>query len=244
MAAVLLTAAVMNLSSAIGKEGQAPIAPEIRGHVTPKRFTVLSAEVAAKIETIAAREGERFKEGQTLISFDCSIYKAQMDRARAISGSADRVLASHRRLVELKSAGQLEVEMAALEAAKARGDMLVIQATLSKCVIQAPFTGKVAEQKAREQQFVQQGQALLDILDDSQLEFEFIAPSSWMNKIPVGHTFQLFCEETNKNYPARVARMGAKIDPVSQSMKVMAEIQGHFPELTAGMSGRIVLTAP
>ena len=39
-------------------------------------------------------------------------------------------------------------------------------------------------------------------------------------------------------YPARVQRVGAKVDPVSQTVKVHAEIEGNFPELIAGMSGR------
>jgi hypothetical protein len=41
-----------------------------------------------------------------------------------------------------------------------------------------------------------------------------------------------------------LTRVGARIDPISQSVKVTGAIGGHFPELTAGMSGRVLLTPP
>ena len=101
-----------------------------------------------------------------------------------------------------------------------------------------------AEQKAREQQFVQPGQALLDILDDSVLELEFLVPSSWLGWLKVGTAFQVEIDETRKRYPAKFIRIGARVDPVSQSVKVAAAIDGKFPELIAGMSGRVQIQPP
>ena len=51
-------------------------------------------------------------------------------------------------------------------------------------------------------------------------------------------------DETGKTYPAKVLRIGAKVDPVSQSVKLAAAINGKFPELIAGMSGTVLLAAP
>lgn len=96
----------------------------------------------------------------------------------------------------------------------------------------------------REQQYVQPGQALLDILDDSVLELEFLVPSSWLGWLRVGSSFQVEIDETRKSYPAKFIRIGARVDPVSQSVKVAAAIDGKFPELIAGMSGRVKVTPP
>jgi hypothetical protein len=48
-------------------------------------------------------------------------------------------------------------------------------------------------------------------------------------------------DETGKTYGAQVSRLGARVDPVSQSIKVTAVIEGRPAELMAGMSGRIML---
>ena len=87
----------------------------------------------------------------------------------------------------------------------------------------------------REQQFVQPGQAMLDILDDSALEVEFIAPSAWMSRLRPGGGVRIFIDETRKSYPARIQRVGARVDPVSQSIKIHAAIDGHFPERADGV---------
>ena len=143
--------------------------------------------------------------------------------------------------LEVMLAGQTGPEA---EAAKARAEVTLMNVSLDKCHIAAPFNGRVVEQKAREQQFAQPGQPLLDILDDSVLELEFLVPSRWLTWLKNGYAFQVRIDETGKSYPAKITRLGAKVDPVSQSVKIVAAIDGSFPELIAGMSGKIALTPP
>ena len=62
--------------------------------------------------------------------------------------------------------------------------------------------------------------------------------------LKVGYKFQVRIDETGMSYPAKITRVGARIDPVSQSVKVAAVIDGQFADLIAGMSGRIELAPP
>jgi membrane fusion protein (multidrug efflux system) len=41
-----------------------------------------------------------------------------------------------------------------------------------------------------------------------------------------------------------VTRLGGRVDPASQALKVMGEITADAPELMAGMSGRLTMTPP
>lgn len=216
----------------------------IRAQLSPRNYTTLASELGAKIERIGAQEGEHFKAGQVLIRFDCTLQTAQLQRAEAAAAAAEKVLAANKRLAELNSVGKLELDTAEAEAIKARADVSLIKATLSKCEVTAPFAGRIAEQKVREQQFVQAGQPILDILDDSALELEFIVPSRWLMWLKSGYAFQVLIDETGATYPAKITRIGARVDPVSQSLKVAGTINGRFPDLIAGMSGRVRLAPP
>lgn len=218
--------------------------PEIRAQLTPRDFTTLSSEIAARIDRIATRTGERFKKGDALVEFDCVIPRAQLDRATAIMSQSEKTLAINRRLLQLKSVGQLEVDVAQAELAKATADVDVAKATVSKCTISAPFSGVTVEQKAREFQYTTPGQPLLDVLDDYGLEVELLAPSRWLSWLKVGTEFKLQIEETEKTYNARVTRLGGRVDPVSQSIKVIGEVTDKAPELIAGMSGQVLITKP
>lgn len=214
---------------------------EIRAQLLPRRYTTIAAEIGAKISNISVSEGGSFKAGQLLVSFDCSLQKAQLDKAQAELEGAEQTLQSNLKLEKLNSVGQLELDLSKASVNKAKAELGANNAVLGKCQVVAPFSGRVAEQKVREQQYVQAGQAMLDILDDSVLELEFLVPSVWLQWLKVGGTFQVQIDETRKTYPSRFTRIGARVDPVSQSVKVAAAINGRFPELMAGMSGKVMI---
>ncbi len=218
----------------------APVnAQEIRAQLAPRRYTTLAAEIGAKISRLPFAEGAAFQQGQLLIVFDCSIQSAQLQKAKASLVAAENTYQTNKRLAELNSVGKLELDTSETEVAKNRADVDAMSAMLAKCNIVAPYAGRIAEQKVREQQYVQAGQPVLDIIDDSVLELEFIVPSRWLAWLKTGHRFQVKIDETSKDYPAKIKRIAATVDPVSQSVKVVATIDGRFPDLIAGMSGRV-----
>ncbi|WP_018150936.1 efflux RND transporter periplasmic adaptor subunit [Leeia oryzae] len=219
-------------------------APEIRAQLTPKRYTTLAAEVGAKVLRLPFQEGDAFKAGATLVTFDCSIQQAQLGKANAALKASEKTWQANKRLEELNAVGKVELDVSESEVSKARAEVTTNAAVLRKCTVSAPFAGRVAEQKVREQQFVQPGQVMLEIIDDSVLELVFIVPSKWLAWVKPGYGFQVRVDETGKSYPAKVQRIGARVDPVSQTVKLTAAIDGKFKELIAGMSGRVMMTPP
>lgn len=218
--------------------------PEIRAQLTPRRYTMISAEIAARVQRMPVAETEAFKAGDTLVEFDCSVQKAQRSKALAELEASQATHRSNEQMLRLNTIGPLEFELSRAGVARSQAEVGVHDAVLEKCRITAPFAGRVAEQKVREQQVVQPGQALLDILDDSSLELEFLVPSHWLRWLKAGQPLRVTIDETRKTYPARFTRIGARVDPVSQSVKVAATIDGSPQELVAGMSGRVMATPP
>jgi membrane fusion protein (multidrug efflux system) len=226
-------------SSLVGMERQ-----DIRAQLMPLRYTTIAAEIAGKVSEISSPEGSTFKAGQVLVSFDCAMQQAQLEKARAELEGAEQTLRANLRLQELNSVGQLELDLSQSATRKAKAEVGASQVVLAKCQVLAPFSGRVAEQKVREQQFVQAGQPMLDILDDSVLELEFLVPSVWLRWLKPGRAFNVQIDETRKTYPVRLSRIGARVDPVSQSVRVAASVNGKFSELMAGMSGKVLLSPP
>ena len=220
----------------------AMVRQDIRAQLMPRRYTTIAAEIGAKVSSLPVSEGGAFRAGQVLVQFDCSLQKAQLEKAEAELEGAEQTLKSNLRLEQLNSVGQLELDLSKSASNKAKAEVGANKAVLAKCQVSAPFAGRIADQKVREQQYVQPGQALLDILDDSVLELEFLVPSLWLRWLKVGGSFEVQIDETRKTYPARFTRIGARVDPVSQSVKVAAAIHGKFPELMAGMSGKVLVT--
>jgi membrane fusion protein, multidrug efflux system len=229
--------------SAVGAASE-PHQREIRAQLSPRRYTTLASEIGAKIIRLPVLEGGVFQAGQTLVQFDCAVQRAQFDKAKAVLSGSEKSWNANKRLAELNSVGRVELDLSEAEVIKNRAEVGAMGVVLSKCAIAAPFPGRVAEQRAREQQYVQPGQPLLEIIDDSVLELEFIVPSRWLAWLKPGHQFQVAIDEAGKSFPAKVQRIGARVDPVSQSVKLVATIDGKFPQLMAGMSGRVTMVPP
>ena len=222
----------------------AEFTPEIRAQLVPRQFTTLSGEMAGRIDQINTRVGEAFKKGDQLVVFDCVSQRAQLSRAKAVTTQAEKTLAINLRLLQLKSIGQNEVDIAKAEFEKAKAEYEIADAQVSKCVIAAPFSGVTVEQKARPYQYATPGQALLDLIDNMNLDVELIVPSRWLAWLKPGYQFALHVDETGKSYPTRVVRVSGRVDPVSQSVKVIGEIAVAVPELMAGMSGKANISQP
>lgn len=217
---------------------------EIRAQLLPHQYTTLAAEIGAKVNQVAVSEGGSFKKGDILIAFECSMQEAMLRRAKAERASAEALYRANERLAEFNSIGLVELEQSRAALAKFDAEVGAQEVLQSKCQITAPFNGRLAEQFVREQQFVQPGEPLVDILDDSVLELAFLVPSRWLEWVKLGDRFDVVIDETGKSYAAKFTRIGARVDPVSQSIKVVAAIDGQYPELISGMSGRVMLQPP
>lgn len=215
----------------------------LRAQLKARQSTLISSEMNARINQLKLRDGERFTEGETLVSFHCTLEEAQLNKAKATLEKAAKTYEVKQRLEELHSIGALELAVAKAEEGEAKAEMQVAQAVLSRCVIKAPFSGKVTEVAAKPYQTVKAGDPLLEILDDKDLEVEFMAASTALPELTVGRHFKVTINETNKAYQAEITRLGGKVDPVSQTIKVYGRIIDKAAELLPGMSGAVELNA-
>jgi RND family efflux transporter MFP subunit len=214
---------------------------EIRAQLRPIRYTTLSAEIGAVVQSILVKEGQRFGPGTALIKLDCGLHDAQRAKSVAELAGAKRSLEANQRLAELNAAGLMELDLAKNAVEKSEAELRISETQLSKCQIKAPFAGIVAEQRIREQQYVQPGTPVVDVLDDSGYELEFLAPSTWLSRLRAGMVVRVHIDEVRRIALARIVRISPRIDPVSQSIKVTANLEGPMADLKAGMSGRLQL---
>lgn len=219
----------------------APAAPandgRIRVQLMARHAVTLSGEVAAKISRLPVAEGGSFKRGALLVAFDCDTYSAQLSKAQASLEAASELVKVNDQLAKLNSAGALEVTQARGKAKEAAADTRYMKTVVSKCAISAPFDGRVARRVAAVHQYVSPGTPVLEIVDAGQLELRMIVPSKWLSRVKPGTRFSVAVDELGTSFPARVERLGAQINPVSQSIPVVGVIEGNASNLLPGMSG-------
>lgn len=214
----------------------------VRGLVEPREEALIAAEIDAQIEAIPFDDGERFAQGDVLVDFDCSFYRARLSGSEATAQAARRVLETNRQLAALNSIGTLEVAQAEAAYQEAVAQTRVDRVWVNRCEIEAPFAGRIITRLAEPHESVRQGQELLAILNDRDLDLRLIVPSHWLSWLEEGQGIEFQVDETGTTVRAAVHRIGARIDPVSQTLPLIARIDGDPVDLglLAGMSGTAV----
>lgn len=237
--AVLAVGTTLSMQTAAAAEGAVDAGKDgrIRVQLVAYQQSVLSSELSAKIASMPFREGDTFLAGQTLVSFDCGLFRAQRDKAEASAEAARQTLKVDQRLAQLNSIGALDVELASAKVKETEAEAGAMRATVGKCTLTAPFAGRVAKLDAQAFEYVAPGKPLLEVLDTHRLELQMIVPSKWLAWLKIGNRFSVRVDELDRDYSAHIVRLGARIDPVSQSVSLAGEVEGTHPELLPGMSG-------
>jgi len=207
-----------------------------RGLVRAIDDALISTELNARIIRITRREGESFEKGEVLIAFDCDKYQTELKAARAEEEFNRIALQGSIELDKRNAVGRFDVEQnrARYEKAQAQAETLAVQ--VDECTISAPFAGKIAEMRAKAHEMSKPNEPLMRLVNGERLEIELIVPSVWLRWLKPGLTFRVVIDETGTEHQATVQRIGATVDPVSQTVKVMAIFADDAPNILPGMS--------
>ena len=242
MLAVIMTVAAHPAQAAAPGEGQ-------RAQLVAINQAVISSELAGRITSVRFREGERFNKGDVLIAFDSTLFKARFDRAAQAESAAAKKYGVARDLNKLGSISTGDYEQARSGLGVAAAETRVERVMMDRCNITAPFSGRIGETFVRAAEHVSEGTKLLTIYDDSAFEVETIVPSGWLAWLRPGYALTIAVDETGGRYAATVSRIAGVVDPVSQSVKIVALLANEAPAegqapLMPGMSGTIFIDMP
>ena len=217
---------------------------EVAALIVAGEETTLSSQMGGRIRQVKVGLGDRVKKGARLLDFDCSEQKAQFDSAEAEYRAARETHLARLRLQALGAAGELEVTVAAASADKARGQMQVRRSQLAYCGVNAPFAGAVARVRVKGAESVNLGQPLIDMVNPASLKAQMFVPASWVAWLRTGTPLTINVPETGQSFKAKVSKLNARVDGVSQQLELEARIEKGASRLLPGMVGAAVFEQP
>lgn len=209
----------------------------IRGVIQSRSEAVISSRITARVTAMPFRPGESFGRGALLASFDCAHTRAQLNAANAATQAYRKTYDTNVELDAYKAVGTNEVEISKANFHKADAEAKAISSQLTDCAVYAPFSGRVVEQMAHAHEIAAGGQPMMKIQDSNDLEVQILVPSNWLTRLKPGTPFQFRVDETGDVLDARVRRLGAAVDPVSKTLRVIAGVNRNGQTVLPGMSG-------
>ncbi len=209
----------------------------VRGVVRASAQANITTDLPVIVTRIGFKEGERFKKGDVLLTFNCRKQRAELASAEAKLREMRVELKSARFLNNKNAGSRQDVETARARTDRAAAESEIIRARLERCRIVAPYDGRVALVDIHKHELPVAGKTLISIVAEQEPEIELIVPSAWLTWLTRGTRFQFHIDETQTKHIGTVVRMSAAVDAVSQTIKVFAKFAEPTTDILSGMSG-------
>jgi membrane fusion protein (multidrug efflux system) len=203
----------------------------------------VTSKNANTVTAIRFEEGSRVRRGQVLVELDSAEIRAEVAQAEAALAESEGQFRRSRTLAadQALSASQLETVEATLKANRAR--LAAAQARLEDTVIRAGFDGRAGLRNVSVGALVPPGTVITTLDDTSTIKLNFTVPEANLFVLEKG----LEVTADTVGLPGRVFRgkitqIDTRVDPVSRSILVRAELPNPDGQLRPGMFMTVRLT--
>ena len=216
---------------------------EARGVLKASRTADVAAPISARLSSVPLEEGAWFRSGAVLARFDCDALEAERAARQAAHATLTLRHGNQKELWEGGAAGRLDVQLAESEMKQAGSEAQALAAKLRDCTVHAPWAGRVAERHMEAFETPAVGQPILSIVGGGRGEIVLIVPSAWSAWLAPGTDLAFTVDGTGESFAAKVARLGAVVDPTSQTFEVVA-VPTSKVRAVPGMSGTARFARP
>ncbi|HET9449681.1 MAG TPA: efflux RND transporter periplasmic adaptor subunit [Aggregicoccus sp.] len=210
------------------------------GTVRSKQEATLSAQVSGTITRVNVKVGDKVKKGQVLAQLDTSNVRIAVEQARAAKAAADAQLDGATTEVErartlaqggsLARAGLDKAEVgfrqAQAGAAQAAAALKNAEEMLRDTSVLAPFDGVITTRTRNVGDYVAMmpPTPIFGLVDVEGLEVRALVPEAVVDRVKVGGRVKGTLNPSGAPFEAKVANLGAVIDPQSRTVEVLADV--------------------
>ena len=215
---------------------------EALGTAQANETVAITTQTQEVVESIYFESGDFVEQGQLLAELNARKEVARVQQLKFSLGEAERQL---KRLNELRrgnaaSQQQLEEQEVAVNALQA--ELEVAEATLAEMKIYAPFAGRVGIRSVSPGALVSPGDVFTTLDDISPIKVDFSVPERYFASLAVNQEVVA----RNRAYPGRqfvgrITSIDSRVDPVTRSVRVRAELPNDDDLLRPGMLLQVIL---
>lgn len=193
--------------------------------------------VSGEVMSVDFKAGDRVAKGTALLRLDDKHQRLAHDLAKVGLKEAQRQLKRMERLAPKGAAtlSSLENAQTALESARLR--LAQARAALEDRTVFAPFEGIIGLTEIENGDRVTEETMIATLDDRSSILVEFRLPEEYASRLNIGDVLDLRpWTLREREIEATVATMGSRIDPITRSLRVKAEIANPDPSIRPGTS--------
>lgn len=213
-----------------------PIIVEALGTAVANESVNITAQQAETIEKIAFEDGDIVEAGQILVELNNRAEKARVSELDINVAEANRQLKRIKNLANQSAASEqlLDEQEARVKALSAQRD--VAQADLEELVIHAPFSGRLGTRMVSMGSLVRPGDIITTLDDLSVIKVDFSVSEIHFASLTKGQTiYASSVAYPGEEFVGSITNIDSRIDPVTRSIQVRAQLPNDELKMRPGM---------
>jgi membrane fusion protein (multidrug efflux system) len=203
-------------------------------------FANESAEITSRtVNTVTAirfAEGQPVRRGTVLVEFDSAQARADLAAAEAAVSESRANYKRSQDLLTTKALSQSQMDQieATLKTNEAR--LNAARAKLEDTIIRAPFDGRMGFRRVSVGSLVNPGTVISTLDDTTVIKLDFTVPQSYMFSLKPGLEIAAqIAGVPDRTFTGKVTTLDSRVDPVTRSIVVRAELPNRDGTLKPGM---------
>lgn len=228
----------------------------LTGTVISPRIAELSSEVSGIVDTIQVDIGKRVQAGDEILRLNSELESLTLTAARANTERAEWELEdAKRRLKDARALGAVqslsasaveslaaEVRIDSAELARSRAEEQRDAARLKRHSLKAPFAGMISRKLVEQGEWLQPGQAVVELVALDSLRIDFQVPQSVYPKLDKHSGLRIKLDAfPGETFDSRIEAIIPVTDPVSRTFLIRVALIDNQVKMVPGMSASAVL---
>ncbi|MDM3870996.1 efflux RND transporter periplasmic adaptor subunit [Porticoccus sp. W117] len=206
------------------------------GTLSSRESVAITANVSEKVASIHFEDGQRVERGDILVMLEQGEEQAQLSLANIELADQQRETKHLEKLRQSNSISQnvLDARRTQLEAARQR--IREVQASIQDRTLKAPFSGVLGLRRVSPGALVSPGTLIVTLDDVTTMKLDFSVPAIYLSVLQEGMDIAVTARVfEGRRFSGQVTTIDSRIDPVSRSIQVRAQLPNPDGLLKPGM---------
>lgn len=215
---------------------------EVPGNIVPNEMAEIHPEVSGRIVQLNVAEGKYVGKGTVLAKLYDGDLRAQLNKVQIQLALAQKTEERQAQLLKIQGISQQDYDISLLQVNSLRADIGILQTSISKTVVRAPFSGKLGLKNISPGSYVSPASVIAIINQTDRLKLDFTVPEKYIDKIKMGQLVTFTFEGSKKQLGAKVVATESNISENTRSLTVRAAVMGSDAGLLPGSFAKVMLS--
>ena len=215
---------------------------EVPGTIVANEVSEIHPEVSGRLIQLNVVEGKYVSKGAVLAKIYDGDLQAQLRKVQVQLELAQKTEERQSQLLKIQGISQQDYDISLLQVNNLKADIGILQTSIAKTVVRAPFSGKIGLNKISPGAYVTPASVIAVINQTDQLKLDFSIPEKYTGKIKNGQLVTFTIAGSRKQLGANVVATEASVTENTRSLTVRAAVAGKDEALIAGAFAKVQLS--